>query len=930
LNNNGKCEKAVSIMIRLLLFVLALFTLCSDASAFFTEMTYLSEEHGKRDVLTFRLPPGADPPRPALLDGMTLRVAIPGLLALPYPKFDPTQTQFVDKVAVEEIPAGEMGLFLTLALREEFLTFRDAVLDPKNPAGPLYRLEIERHLPPNPLGPTRLLEGKLLVGRDGTLVVVSYTGAGWMEKKVDFGSHRAHLVWKKAELDPGWRPVHPGGLANGVNVYAFPNDRVELEVLLHPQTHQVHFHTDSKAGTLIIEMRKKEGLGRSEEAKALILQRKSALESGKPLPLNRLGSVFLNGPTTVRLQEQDIDETYFYTNAKAAERDHNYARARAFLDQLFKQFPKTNNRELATFYKVDLANVMGWKPAWVLSELDAALSRYPNHDHYPEYRLLQLKLLNRAAQFENAAALLDDPNLPRDSARVQIEKARTAMGLRRWDAARDALNQVLTHSHPESSDYAEGWLLLARLANLRNHPAQAAGTLDNLTRRHTTLLANKPEWLLEIADTYYKAKRYPDAVRYYAQFLVTYPKHEDLAPKALLGAAQSQRFLGDVAQAMFLFDQLEREFPKSESAIWGRIYRLQFSDLEEWFTLPLRPFSSLAWLEREADLETRLSDLARLRREVDLTTPIVESHVTQAVLLAKAGREQEALESLNELLTLTLNTDDVSRAKELKRLYLIQGMRSALEDGRPEYAILLGEYHGADWRSEPDFSEARLLLSEAMLQLGLADYPLEMLKQEPDPLAKEMRALGETLFKTRDIAKLVMNPGDRLSPQAARIRLAEAKRLAKKSEWVKILQLLENMPVDTLNEDEKADRLRLLAKAEAGRGRFPQAVGTLEDLLFDRPLEDGHDFYWYATLLQMWKGDVKSQPAFERVANEATDKEIKALAHIRIGNITQKNGDLAKAQEHYRTAAELVPDSTWAEVSREFQAQLQLVLEMTR
>ncbi|MBF0448598.1 MAG: tetratricopeptide repeat protein, partial [Magnetococcales bacterium] len=91
---------------------------------------------------------------------------------------------------------------------------------------------------------------------------------------------------------------------------------------------------------------------------------------------------------------------------------------------------------------------------------------------------------------------------------------------------------------------------------------------------------------------------------------------------------------------------------------------------------------------------------------------------------------------------------------------------------------------------------------------------------------------------------------------------------------------------------------------------------------------DGKDYYWYGTVLQQWKGDAKSTAAFQRVAEEATDPEIQALARIRLGDILQRTGDFPGAKEHYLKAVELAPETAWAKISKENAAQLQMAMDV--
>lgn len=876
------------------LLLLALFLLrAGDALAFSSALIHTTEEFGKREVLAFALPPGAEPPRLQLLEDRILRLTIPDLLALPMPEVK--NWLFIESVQVEAIPGGQMGLLLTITLKKPYLHFRDVRRDDN------FRLELEEYPIPTAVGPTRLLEGQVLAGRDATLVVLSYTGHGWVESAVDYGDRVVRLSWQGASLDQGWQRVKPAGLAERILDYNFPRNLVEMEIALHPNVATVHFQRNSAAGTLIIELRTNAMVGRELEAGEIIRRRQESLAKGQPEPLNRLAPVFVNASPPRLLAKAPVDEAYFYNKAKEAERNYDFAQARAYLTSMMEVFPDSINRELVDFYRVELASRMDWKPGWVMAELEEVLARWPNTVRYPEFRLMQLKLLNLSGQYENAYALMTDPNLPKDEPAVLLERGRTTMGLRRWEESARHLREVFAQDRSHAEPSAEANYLLAKLAMEQELLDDATNHLDSLSEAHLTLIANHPQWIKDVADIYFANQLYDKSLHYYGVFLNYYHRNAELAPWVILRAAESRRHLDDEQDALNLYHQLLVEYPQSDAAIWARIFKLQ--------------------LEQERKLEERLDELDKIVAETNLTEAIIEAQMTRAVLLGSNDRHRESLETLNKLLTLTLRDEPVNRAKGYKHEYLVKGMKQALEKGRPEYAVLLAEVFGEDWRKNPEFKDARLHLAEALLRMGAPDKALEILKEVPSWPAPELVTLGQSF-----VTNSVLASGETFnSKEAARVRLDQAKRLAMREEWEGVLLLLDNVSDSLLTPEEQANRLRLVARAEAGRGRFPQAVGNLEKLLYDRPIGDGLDYYWYATLMQMWKGDIKSLDAFRRVAKEAENKEVQALARMRVGDILQRNGELDAAQQAFREVPKVVPASLLANVSSEIAMQLEMV-----
>ncbi|MBF0628860.1 MAG: tetratricopeptide repeat protein [Magnetococcales bacterium] len=992
-----------------LTILLSLLWMPGEAQAFFTVLKYRSEDQGKREILSFTVPPGATRPTIRMLDLVTMRVIVPGVLALPNNELKLGASKWIKDLKMTDVPRGEeMGLQLTLTLKDANVNFRDSLGETDPVDGALYQLEFDPPVIPTGSGPGQLLEGRVLAGRDGTLVLISHTGNGMTQPTLDLGSHVARLEWQGAVLGPTWRTVAPAGLTEKINAYEFKG-KVELEINLHDSVNNVQFLHDQSAGLFIASIRAKDGMGRQEEAEKLIAQRRKAAAEKRLTPLRRIGTTFYEPQpeNKIKINDQDVDEGYFIDQTRGAERDHQYAKARGYIDRLLELFPTTRNREFLDFYKLDLARQMDWKSGWLLTDLTTLISRYPNTAEYPELRLSQLTLLNRSGQFQEASAILPDPNLPRDNPLTWLERGRTVMGLIHSRVApeeeiktgEEYLKKVLEKTRDQGPAAAEAHYLLSRLAKAGGDHEKAIRILDAIAPEQMAHIANQPERLMEIADTYYKFRRYPDAVRYYAQVLSHYPTHTTITPWALLRAAESHRQMGHVTDATRLFERLKKDHADSDATVWGKIFLLQLEKdrdihdrLEELdkilhaLSLPKEQADSfmtrvrqllvetnrhwdvkkaldqLAGLKKdypkiapevweripalqdkmEQNFKDRLTRLDTLIQEIALPEALAEAYMTKAEMLGEAGRHKEVLETLNQLMTISSRDNMVARAREIKRLYLMEGMARALDSGRPEYAAILAEIHGEDWREDPSFIPAKIHLAEALMRMGLHDEALKLLDglQGDSASALTQLANGLTRESILDYSKpdgdkknpLAITKGSgkqsTTTPDAARVRLDEAARLARKKDWEGVLLLLDGMPETLFNPGDRVERWRILAKAEAGLERFPQAVQHMEDLLFGRPMGDGMDYYWYASILHQWKGDAKALPAFQRVAAEAQNKEIQALARIRVGDILQRKGDLKAAREQFSGVSSLAPSSPWSKVSSENDAQLGMALDV--
>ncbi|MBF0123968.1 MAG: tetratricopeptide repeat protein [Magnetococcales bacterium] len=888
------------------------------ASAFFSAMEHSSDMDGGRETISFSVPATGPTPRLLLIQPKSARLTVPGLLALPV-MFDLKKSRYIESIRVEEIRRGEMGIQLNLKLKEENLNLQGIVDKPRllSAGGELvrtYRLLLEPAPKALVAGPTRLTDGHIFPGRDGTLLAIGFSGNGTMEPTWDISNRVVRLVWPKALVDPAgqsvWNNMVPVGLVDRLVVHPF-GDYVEMEIVTHPSVEQLFFYRSPESGSLMVELRVVGGLGREKDAQAMLARRLEAIQQGRPLPFNRLVPMFVHSDKKVKLAGTDVDEDYFYDNARKSEQSSQFAKARAYLDSLLQVFPDTANREWIEFYKFDLATAMDWRSGWVLSELNTLLSRYPNTPLYSPYRLLQLRLLNDSSQFEGAASIMDDANLPHDSVAVLIERARAMLGLNRLDEAEVHLRRVMELDKKNGDDRARAQLMLAQLLDRRGSHPQAITLLDTLTGGQIGRLGNDPAHLMEVADLYYKNQKFPQALRFYTILLSQYPINETLSPWALLRAGDCQRHLGDRDDALRLFDQLALQFPTSESAGWGQIFKVQMAT--------------------DKSMEERIAELEKIVTGSNLPGVAVEARLIMATLRGDAGQHREALEALNELLAFTSQESVRQRSDRLKRQYATAGMKKALTSGRPEYAVLLAELFGRDWRNQHGFEELQVLLAEALLRLGLYDKGVALLQGLPTPPAPELRTLAgmltQGLREKEQINPVTLrsNSLPDMSPAAARVRLAAARRQAQQEVWKQVTLLLEPIPQELLNETETIDLLMLLARADAERGRIPEAVDKLETLLYKRPMGNGEYHYWYATLLQSWKGNANALPVFQRVAREAQDAEVRALAYTHVGDILKQAGDLSQAQQAYEEAAKLHPLSSMSMAAQENALQLKMI-----
>jgi tetratricopeptide (TPR) repeat protein len=906
-------------------------TVPSDAHAFFSKLRYATEEMGKREVLSFRIPPGAPRPTIKLVAERQIEVIVSGLLALPSTALNTKRSRWIKNFKVSEIPGGKMGLRILIDLKKPMLNFRDSIGKEDVIDGSLYRLEIDQPSKPEQTGPAKLLEGRVLTGRDGTLIVFSHTGNGFVESTIDKSSNLVGLHWRSAGLGSSWRDVAPGGLVEKILAYEFPRGQVELEIILNKETKSIQFHRGSKIGLFIVELTIKNGMGRGDDVNRIMNQRRMELEDGAPKPLNRLQPLFIPSDVAVELNGVTVDESYYMDNAKDAEKSRDFAKARGYLDGLIAVFPNTSNREIIDFYKVELASKMNWKPGWLLTELEAALARHPNEANYSAHRLWQLQLYNEAKLYGSASNIMWDPNLPKGPPEVWLERGRTAIGLARTQvepeanqkAAIDYLKKLLEITRNEGAKSAEANYLLAELRDNAGDMDGTLAILDGLSPGQMAILNKSPERIMGIADLYYKYTRYASAVRHYASLLENYPTRDQMVPWALLRAAESNHQLFKIARAAgdkdeayeriketkLLFERLSKIHVASDAAVWGKIFELA--------------------LDEESDIAERLKKLDAIIEKIALPDALGEAQLSRAGLLGQSGRYHEALITLNELLTLTTRVAVLRRADRLRKQFLVEGMADALDKDRPEFAALLAEIYGENWRRNPKYPKARIHLAEALMRMGASEAALPLLSGLTEKPAPALYELGKTLV-SRTYLGLPTLPelGEKMSTAVARVRLDEAEKLVRREEWEGVLILLERLSADLLNEAGKEKRLELLARAEAGRGRFPQTVRHLEDLFFQKPLGDGRLYYWYGTILQMWKGDDKSLSTYQRVAKESTEAEIQALALVRIGDILQRKGDFTGAKERYLKAAELAPETSWAKVSSENAAQLQMAMEV--
>ncbi|HAT50804.1 MAG: hypothetical protein HQL07_17035 [Nitrospirae bacterium] len=907
----------------------------APAAAFFTKLNYTTANHGAREIFSFAIPPGAQKPTLALTEPKQLLLTIPDILALPSGTFHLDQSRWIHSFAVASIPEAKMGLMVTIGLKQANLSFRSKI-GPEDPvAGSIFEFEIDEQPKPDPTQPMEIREGLVLPGRDGTLLVLSHTGTTEIEKNIEKGANpvvRIHM--KAAKLADTWRPLDPGGLVENVFVYEFPEGHAELEVLLNEKADAVHFYESTKAGYFIVEILGPRDIGRSNNAKQIIANREYDLEQGVSKPLHSIFPLYEPAATEVVLLDKHITEDYFWKEAKDAEKERHYDQARAYLGSLLDTFPDTPNREVIDFLMLDFHRRMGWKPGWLLYELEAVLARHPNTPNYSHYRFMQLKLLNESGRFESALSLMHDPNLPRDKGALLLENAKTNIGLANThpgdpkfiQEAENHLQQVLSLTNGHGDKAASALFLLAKTNDLKQDHRAAIATLDQITAEHLGYLGKNPDHIMGIADIYYKYGHYQQAFQHYAMFMDAFHTRERTVPWAMLRAAEASFQLSRSAEtqgrkskskehfadAKRLFARLQKQFPGSDAAVWGKILELT--------------------MEQALTFKQRLEKLDQVIKTIALPNALAEAYLTRAELLGQDGQFRESLETLNSLLNMTQSIAVIRRADRLKKSLLVKGMAAALDEGRPEFASLLGEIYGHDWRQDPEFPQARIHLAEALMQLGSNQAAQHILERLEDPAAEALRQLAQTLIaddwlqSARKEGKL----GGIITREVARVRLAEAKSRLSKNEWEAVQLILEPLPDGLLSEKDKDRRLRYMAKAELGRGRFPHAVKNYEFLLGNRPMGDGVDYYDYATVIQLWKGDEKALPSFVKIADEATDKEISALANIRVGDILQRNGDLEGAKGRYQKAAELAPGTSWAKISSENASQLEMALEVGR
>ena len=981
-----------------MVFIVAMVTLLTvawtgDASAFSTVLKYSTEDQGKREILSFYLPPGAARPRMELMDLKTLRITVFGILALPSYVLDLERSRWMTSFKVDGIPGGELGIHVVIGLKKANLSFRDLLGETDPISGTPYSIEIDQLPPPSDAKATTILEGRALAGRDGTLVIISRTGSGPVNIAVELESRVVRIHWPNSSLAPSWRPVKGAGLAERLLAHDFSQEQVEMELMLHKDVVDVDHYEDVKAGLFIIELTSKSNIGRRDNARRIMDQRKSALASGVALPLNRLDPVFVpRYDVSIELRGEKITESYYVQGARDSDRDHKFSLARAYLEKLLQKFPDTPNRQLAEMYLWDLAEKMKWKPGWLLDDLNAMLATYPNMLRYPYYRLKQLHLLNRSTRYGEAASIMWDPNLPKGRSKVWLERGYTSIGLahagikeeQNWEKADRYLQQALTIAKHKGDVSAEANYLLAKMAHERREDGgdKAVRFVDSLSDEQVARIANKPQWLMTIGDIYYENNLYPKAFKYYSQFISNYPTIEKIVPWAIVRAAESSRKMRRLRDARRLFANLQKYFPESEGAAWGRVFELR--------------------MDRTDDIQKRLIKLDKVIKSIALPDVLSEALKTKAELQGEAHLYQPALRTLNNLLSLSSRDRVVHSAHRLKREYLIAGMQRALDEGRPEHAILLAEMHGDDWRKNVDFIPARIALAEALLRIGLYEEGLKWLNNlkldsASEPSIPGLTHLGKELLNKRwpevrvvspfaerstmdgygpasranalanQVAmeeshpsisqglpqveheavpsieqqqpdsllghidqKPVVSSTPMLSVAEARVRLDTAIRLLDTSEWDGILNLLNQLPGELLNQKGRLKRLFLLARAEAGRQRYPQAVRHMETLFSEQEMGDGGDYYWYATLLQQWKGDERALAAFERTSLEASSPEIQSLAYMRLGDIMQRRGDFVAAVERYRKAAKLEPTRSWAKVAAEHASQLEMAMEVAQ
>ncbi|MEG3638781.1 tetratricopeptide repeat protein [Magnetococcus sp. PR-3] len=894
----------------LLLLLVMTLVIPAQGWAFSTELQHDRSPTGKGDALSFALPANDKLPTWELIRPKILRLKVPNLLALPHTRIDPKTTRYIRNIIVEEI-AGELGLYVTLELKVPFLTFRHQVTEAKRRRPSRYILYIEPTPMPNPKDTTRIRGARILPGAEGTLVVIDHAGTAEIKsQKVDHGEHSLRLQWQGATMDKFWIPPMPAGLVTGIHTYAFRNDLLEMEIAFHPRTGSVQVHQNPKSGTLIVELRthNMKDVKRKRDIDTILTNRLQAATEGLPLPLNRITPIFKPSPDVEVLAEQEVSEEYFMNNALAAEKDHQYGKARGYLDALLRTFPNSQNREQLAFYKVDLGKKMQWEKAgWLLEELTGALNSYPNHYRFPEYRLLQLQLMNGAHQYERAIATMNDPNLPYHDARVVLEQARAQKGMGNINEAKERLNFLLKKM-PDAgvNERANAYFELVDLQTQNNKLAKAVKTLESIPDPEMTVLANDPAKYIQLATAYYNHHDFKKALDLYIRILDAYPDTFKVTPWAMLRASQCYRFLNQDEEAKRLLDRLGMIYPNSGAQLWGQIFRVE--------------------MDAKRDVKERLKDLEAIINSNPRGKAIYEAYFARAQLQGDSEDHESSLKTLNYLLTMLDIGLERNRANLLRLRYLTAGMEKALTSRRPEFAMSLAETYGEDWRRYRKFGIPRTQMAEALMRLGMYKQAQPLLAMNDDTVSKRLHRVADDMANGSYLK--VEQDKTLVNDREARVRVAEAERRREKQDWVAILDLLNRLPVKGLSEGERAERLRLLAKAEAERGRFPQAVANLKDLLFNRPIGDGKDYYWYATVQQAWRGDAKALPIFRKVAEDAEDDKSKALALMRIGDILQKQRNLEEAKQAFEKAAELDPQASWAPMARENAKQLELVQEM--
>ncbi|MGN7610704.1 tetratricopeptide repeat protein [Magnetococcales bacterium HHB-1] len=974
-------------ILRALLVLLGSLWIAQPAWAFHTALIFSTEPQSKKEILSFDIPSLKSKPEVSLQGPEHLRIVLPGFVSLPFGSGKKETKQHYINSSVyfkdfnlETIPGGRPGLILNVILKQPLLFFRSHIEKQKS-GKQRFRLSVGAYPQDKIESATKLIEGRILAGQDATLVIISYTGNGWIDgldsrgsqaasrmPLVDYGNRIIRLNWPGARIAPDWKPTEEGrtgeliqarGLVKEALIHQFPNNQVSMEFAIHPWVEQTHFYPSPQAGLFIIELRSREGdkKGREKEIKRLLAMRKNSIAQGVPIPLNQLDPFFIPQRENVQIDGEEFNENYFYTQALQAERDLQYAKARGYMSSMIKLFPKSPNVEFATFYKIDLAKKMpSWRPGWLLEELERGLARFPNTVNFPKYRLLQLKQFNRSGIFERAIALVNDPNLPRNNPEVLLEKGWALVGFSRqnsqtarWEEAESFFNQALKMDNNKGVFSALALFHLARASWERRcnryihippviwghmrKPCSLGGAvkkLNQLDPKQIDLLTDYPQWLNEIGDIYFRNRDYRRAFRYYAILLSQYGQDKRYAPHALLMAAEAQRKLGGWRRpqgvalkptSVGFLEQLLFQFPDSESAIWGRIYMVEQQEHtdaldEKGNRIKVTP-------------QEKLAQLDAIIKDAKSLYATSEAHFSKAQIYAETGDFHSALKSLNTMMLISERETQRNRIRRVKKDYIVQGMKDALENERPEEAVALAEAYGENWHGWPQFDEANLLMGEALIRLGLYERAQAFLKNSKIDPAPELIQLAKAMdLGATAVVVPAKNGIIKISKPAARARLDEAKKLVEKKEWEGVLVMLEKISESILTPKEKDQRLRLMATAEFQRRRYPSAFRLMERLLHEKKVEGGRDFYQYAELLMAWKGGERALPLFEKISKEAKTLEFKGFSLIRMGDIQQKRGDFESAEKNYRLAAQIGGDAAWAKVAEENAAQLKMVSDM--